>query len=152
MALFNFTFCNGRQVEVFREVLPYESISVLVQSTLPGGNKDARNRCGSSRSLGHAFVVRKFSAIVISDGMHPVDVRGKATSTTAPRTALAVLWRDSPDNRIQRLTLDQCDQRAPVSLADHGITLPVTKAPFGIHNGRALVNRDLVRDRCHAGL
>jgi hypothetical protein len=29
--LFDFTFCNGRQAPVFREVLPYESIGFLVQ-------------------------------------------------------------------------------------------------------------------------
>ncbi len=34
-----------------------------------------------------------------------------------------------------------------MALADHGVTLPITDAPFGIHDGWALINRDLVRNR-----
>ena len=51
------------------------------------------------------------------------------------------------DDCIQRLAFDQRDQGTPLSLADHGVTLPVTEAPLAVDNSRALINRDLVRDR-----
>jgi hypothetical protein len=35
--LFNLTLGDSRQVPVFREVLPYESIGILIHATFPGG-------------------------------------------------------------------------------------------------------------------
>ena len=61
---------------MFREVLPNESVGVLVQTTFPGGIR-MREVDASLKVTGHAFVVGEFPAIVIGDGMHPVDVRGK---------------------------------------------------------------------------
>ena len=137
--------CNSRQVPVFREVLSNESVGILIQTALPGGIR-MREIDTRFKIAGHAFVVGKFPAIVISDGMHPIDMWGKPICDGVS-DSLGCLVKDEPDDGIQRFTLDQRDQGTPVALADHGITLPVTEAPFGIHNGRALINRDLVRNR-----
>lgn len=42
--------------------------------------------------------------------------------------------------------LNQCDQSAPVILADHGIILPVAEALLAIDNGRAFIDGNLVGD------
>jgi len=94
---------------------------------------------------GYAFVISKFPAIVIGDGMHPVDVWGKPVHDGIANGGGGFV-EDGANDRIQRLALDQRDQGAPVTLADHGISLPVTKASLAIDNGRAFVDRYLVGD------
>ena len=98
--LFNFIFCNGRQVPVFREVLPYESIGILIQATFPRGIR-MREIDARLKFAGHALVVGKFPAIVIGDGMHPVDVRGKPGYDSVS-DSLGRLVEDGPDDRIPR--------------------------------------------------
>ena len=88
---------------------------------------------------GHAFVVGKFPTIVIGDGMHPVDVRAEPVHDSTP-DGLRRLVDDRSDDRIQGLALDQRHQGAPVALADHSITLPVTEAALAVDDGRALIN------------
>ena len=88
--LFNLTLDDGRQIPIFREVLPYESIGILIQSTFPRGIR-MREIDASLKATGHTLMVGKFTAIVVGDGMHPVDIHGVSPSTTASRTASAVL-------------------------------------------------------------
>jgi len=75
--------------------------------------------------------------------MHPIDVRGESVYYSAP-DSLGFFVKDGPDDRIQRLALDQRHQGTPVALADLGVTFPVTEAPFAFNNGRAIINRDLI--------
>ncbi len=94
---------------------------------------------------GHAFMIGKFPAIVIGDDMRPIDVRGKPVYDGIPDCP-GYLMEDTPDNRIQRLELDQRYQGTLVALADHGITFPVTEASLAIDNGRAIISRNLLGD------
>lgn len=91
----------------------------------------------------HAFMVGKFPAIVIGDGVYSVDVGAEALYDRMA-DSLSRLTGDGPDHRIQRLALNQRYHRTPVTLADHGVTLPIAEAALAIDNGRALINRDLV--------
>ena len=64
---------------------------------------------------GHAFMVGKFTSVIIGDSMHPVDVRGKSVYDSVS-DSLSRFVKDGSDDRIQRLALDQCHQRTPVAL------------------------------------
>jgi len=72
----NFCIGHGRQVAVLRKILPDETVGILVQATFPGGTRMREIDTGIKIS-GHAFVVGKFPAVVVGNGMDPVDVRGK---------------------------------------------------------------------------
>ena len=82
---------------------------------------------------GHTFVVGQFPAIVIGDGMHPVDLRAKPIDDSMT-DGLGCLMENRTDYRIQRLALNQRHQSTPVFLADHGVTFPVTEASLAIDN------------------
>ena len=99
----------------------------------------------SIKVTGHAFMVGEFTAIVIGDGMNSIPMWREPFRDSVP-DCLSRLVEDRPDDSVQGLALDQRNQGAPVTLADHGITFPVPESPLGIHNGRAIINRDLVRD------
>ena len=111
--LFNFAYCNGRQIPVFREVLPDESIGILIQSTFPGGTR-MREVDVSLKVTGHAFVVGQFLVIVISNGMHSVCVGSESIHNSGPDGCCCLVGYGS-DDRKQRLALDQCDQSDPVT-------------------------------------
>ena len=97
----------------------------------------------SFKITSHAFMVGKFTAVVIGNGMHPVYVWGESVYDSIP-DGLSRFVEDGSDDGIQRFALDQCDQSTPVPLTDHGITLPVTESSLAIDNSRAIINRDLV--------
>ncbi len=97
----------------------------------------------SFKVTGHAFMVGKFTSVVIGNSMHPVYMRGKPVYDSVSDSRSCFV-EDGSDDRIQRLALDQCDQRTPVALTDHRVTLPVPKAPLAVDNSRAIINRDLV--------
>ena len=112
--IFNFTFCNGCQIPVFREVLSNEAIGIFIQSTLPRGIR-MREVDASFKVTGHAFVVGKFTSVVIGSSKHPFYVWGEPVYDSVS-DSLSRFVKDGSDDRIQRLALDQCHQRTPVAL------------------------------------
>lgn len=128
---------DAGQVTVFRKILPDETIGIFIQSTFPGGIRMREIDTGIKVAC-HAFMVGKFPAIVIGDGVYSVDVGAEALYDRMA-DSLSRLTGDGPDHRIQRLALNQRYHRTPVTLADHGVTLPIAEAALAIDNGRALI-------------
>jgi hypothetical protein len=93
----------------------------------------------------HAFVVGKLPAVVIGDGVHPVNVRRQPVYDSVA-DGLSRLVNYGADDCIKRFAFDQRHQGAPVTLAAHGVALPVNEALPGIDNGWALIDRNLVGD------
>ena len=91
----------------------------------------------------HAFMVGELATIVVGQGVDPVFMRRKALCD-GMAYRLSRLAGNGPDDRIQRLALDQCHQGAPMTLANHSITFPVTKTLARIDNGWSIVNRSLI--------
>ena len=141
---FDFMFCHGGQIPVFREVLPNEFVGVLVQATLPGGIRMREIDTGL-KVTDHAFMIGELAAIITGDSMYPVSVRREAKSDGFT-DSLGCLASHCPNNRIQRFAFNQRHQGAPMTLADHGVALPVTEALPGIDNGQTFIGRDLVVD------
>ena len=61
----------------------------------------------SFKVIGHSFMVGKFTAIVIGNGVNLVYVRGKSICDSIP-DGLSRFVEDCPDDGIQRFALDQC--------------------------------------------
>ena len=97
--IFNFTFCNGCQIPVFREVLSNEAIGIFIQSTFPRGIR-MREVDASFKVTGHAFMAGKFTSVVIGNGMHPVYVWGEPVYDSIP-DGLSRLVEDCPNDGIQ---------------------------------------------------
>ena len=92
----------------------------------------------SFKVTGHAFMVGKFTSVVIGNCKHPFYVWGEPVYDSVS-DRLSRFVEDGSDDCIQRLALDQCDQRTPVALTDHRVTLPVTESSLamGAIGGRA---------------
>ena len=69
----------------------------------------------SFKVTGHAFVVGKFTSVVIGSSKHPFYVWGEPVYDSVS-DSLSRFVKDGSDDRIQRLALDQCHQRTPVAL------------------------------------
>ena len=94
---------------------------------------------------GHTGMVSKLPAVVIGQGMYPVDVGPQALYNRTVN-GFCGLADDRSDDCIPRLALEQGHQGAPVMLTDDRVALPVADAPLTIYDSRALINRDLVGD------